>query len=61
MKKKLLELCRTTRGGLRRYFADGRRISHEHYELLGQMSRRTECFYSVVSRGKRRDFKTINL
>jgi hypothetical protein len=47
--------------GGRRFFADGKRISQDRYELMEAMSAHTDCFCTRQHRSTTRHFKTIRL
>jgi len=47
--------------GGRRYFADGKRISQDRYELMNAMSKHTDCFCARRRGDIIRHFKTIHL
>jgi hypothetical protein len=59
---RIIELSLTcNRLGGRRYFADGKRISQDRYELMEAMSRQTDCFCIRQHSSTTRHFKTIHL
>jgi hypothetical protein len=59
---KIIELSLTcNRLGGRRYFASGKQISQDRYELMNAMSKHTDCFCTRRRGDIIRHFKTIHL